>query len=208
MAESLESRKFERKGLFDVPLPMRRAKEASAAESSQSNETPPGTMAFSLMTRRGNRQQVCFAYLLFSKIRGTDYSQSRTIDLPSDSSFAVAMKNQQQAEREEQQRIKNLVLNYDLGDDNDMSDGEDNTLLARTFPLERNPNAKGREAPEKRAFPQRTDKTSASRGFRARRLQLSDVDWYASDSTENPNPNDRRGSQPKRGRRQWKTTDC
>jgi regulator of nonsense transcripts 2 len=36
------------------------------------------------------------------------------VDLPSDSTFAMAMKNQQQAEREEQQRIKNLVLNYDL----------------------------------------------------------------------------------------------
>lgn len=40
--------------------------------------------------------------------------QTRTVELPSDSTFAVAMKNQQQAEREEQQRIKNLVLNYDL----------------------------------------------------------------------------------------------
>jgi regulator of nonsense transcripts 2 len=36
------------------------------------------------------------------------------VELPSDSTFAIAMKNQQQAEKEEQQRIKNLVLNYDL----------------------------------------------------------------------------------------------
>lgn len=36
------------------------------------------------------------------------------MELPSDSTFAVAMKSQQQAEKEEQQRIKNLVLNYDL----------------------------------------------------------------------------------------------
>lgn len=33
------------------------------------------------------------------------------------------MKNQQQAEREEQQRIKNLVLNYDLRE-NESEDGE------------------------------------------------------------------------------------
>ena len=32
------------------------------------------------------------------------------------------MRNQQAAEREEQQRIKNLVLNYDLNDD-DQHDG-------------------------------------------------------------------------------------
>jgi len=50
-------------------------------------------------------------------------SQTRSIDLPSDSGFAVAMRTQQQAERAEQQRIKNLVLNYDLRDD-DANDGE------------------------------------------------------------------------------------
>ncbi|KAL1954068.1 hypothetical protein VTO42DRAFT_1802 [Malbranchea cinnamomea] len=134
MAESLESRKFERKTLFDVPLPMRRRE---AADSNQSSESRPGTMAFSLMTKRGNRQQ------------------TRTIDLPSDSSFAIAMRNQQQAEREEQQRIKNLVLNYDLGDDNEISD-----------------------VPEKRGSSHRSEKANAARsGFRARKLQLSDVDW-------------------------------
>jgi regulator of nonsense transcripts 2 len=34
------------------------------------------------------------------------------------------MKNQQQAHREEQQRIKSLVLNYDLSNDTELSDGE------------------------------------------------------------------------------------
>ena len=34
--------------------------------------------------------------------------------MPSNSNFAVALKNQKDAERAEQQRIKNLVLNYDL----------------------------------------------------------------------------------------------
>jgi regulator of nonsense transcripts 2 len=64
MAESLESRKFERKQLFDVPLPVRpKNREASASgEASTSNgqsESPAGnTMAFSLLTKRGNRQQV------------------------------------------------------------------------------------------------------------------------------------------------------
>lgn len=49
--------------------------------------------------------------------------QTRSIDLPSDSSFAVAMRSQQEAERAEQQRIKSLVLNYDLTDD--QHDGEE-----------------------------------------------------------------------------------
>jgi regulator of nonsense transcripts 2 len=64
MAESLESRKFDRKPLFDVPLPMRRKdRELAIATDSGAEEPlpaapPSGTMAFSLLTKRGNRQQV------------------------------------------------------------------------------------------------------------------------------------------------------
>jgi regulator of nonsense transcripts 2 len=61
MSESLESRKFERKGIFDIPLPMRRsAREGSAAENpaNEQAEAPQRTMAFSLMTKKGNKQQV------------------------------------------------------------------------------------------------------------------------------------------------------
>ncbi|RMZ84489.1 hypothetical protein DV736_g6601, partial [Chaetothyriales sp. CBS 134916] len=106
MAESLDSRKFERKTHFDVPLPIRKVQRMPAAPADDEDidsgaETPPSsTMAFSLMTKKGNRPQ------------------TRTIELPSDSNFALSMKSKQAAEREEQQRIKNLVLNYDLGDDN------------------------------------------------------------------------------------------
>ncbi|RMZ79914.1 hypothetical protein DV738_g3068, partial [Chaetothyriales sp. CBS 135597] len=105
MAESLDSRKFERKTHFDVPLPIRKVQRMPAAHADEEEpdsgaETPPNnTMAFSLMTKKGNRPQ------------------TRTIELPSDSHFALSMKSKQAAEREEQQRIKNLVLNYDLGDD-------------------------------------------------------------------------------------------
>lgn len=62
MAESLDSRKHERKATFDVPLPMRRkettATESSADESASPSTASTGTMAFSLLTKRGNRQQV------------------------------------------------------------------------------------------------------------------------------------------------------
>ncbi len=40
--------------------------------------------------------------------------QTRTVEMPADSTFAVALKSKQEAEREEQKRIKDLVLNYDL----------------------------------------------------------------------------------------------
>ena len=60
MAESLESRKFERKQLFDVPLPVRPKNREQAASADSGNEGPPAghTMAFSLLTKKGNRQQV------------------------------------------------------------------------------------------------------------------------------------------------------
>lgn len=63
MSESLDSRKFERKPVFDVPLPMRRSqRDATVAGDDTPPEptsTPPATMAFSLMTKKGNKQQVC-----------------------------------------------------------------------------------------------------------------------------------------------------
>lgn len=88
------------------------------------------------------------------------------------------MRTQQQADREEQQRIKNLVLNYDLSTDND-NDGEDDLSLDSL--LQRNPNTKGIKGLEKRTPHRdtRIDKSSSSRAaFRSRKLQLSDVDWY------------------------------
>ncbi|KAI9868797.1 MAG: hypothetical protein M1813_004648 [Trichoglossum hirsutum] len=164
MAESLDSRKFERKSQFDVPLPMKRstARDAPADAEEDAELTrshPPNTMAFSLLTKRGNRQQ------------------TRTVELPSDSNFAVAMKTKQQAEREEQQRIKNLVLNYDLRDDNEI-DGDNSS-----DPCEQNHFTKRNQGPERLMGsngPHAKDKSGNSRSNqRSRKLQLSDVDWYA-----------------------------
>lgn len=62
MAESMDSRKFERKPMFDVPLPMRKVQReaTNTADDSLAEASPiaPLTMSFSLMTKKGNRQQV------------------------------------------------------------------------------------------------------------------------------------------------------
>jgi regulator of nonsense transcripts 2 len=193
MAEGAESRKFERKQIFDVPLPMRR-KDASTVADEQPGtpdlpEAPitPSTMKFSLLSKRGNRQQ------------------TKQIDLPADSNFAMAMRNQQQAEKEEQQRIKNLVLNYDLTtDENDGTNGDDDL----SFFLQPNPNkplhtqslqntfnifnSKKTSKPNVFIATQGLDKQPQSpyttprldkagnnaRNQRARKLQLKDVEWY------------------------------
>ena len=68
MAESLESRKFERKPLFDAPVPVRpKTREATAAndpEEGDNEAPPPNKMAFSLLTKKGNRQQVRLPWLM------------------------------------------------------------------------------------------------------------------------------------------------
>ncbi|KAF2870808.1 nonsense-mediated mRNA decay factor [Massariosphaeria phaeospora] len=166
MSESVESRKFERKPVFDVPLPMRRGREATINAEDSGVEVPApaapvvpiNTMKFSLLSKRGNK------------------TQTRSIDLPSDSTFAVAMRSKQQAEKEEQQRIKNLVLNYDLRDDPE-ADGE-------FYHVQSNTNRKDvetRQGLEKTLNPYaqpRLDKGGNNRSNqRARKLQLSDVNW-------------------------------
>lgn len=67
MAESFETRKFQPKQQFDIPLPVRaKARDAtSGSETAESGPgTPGGTMAFSLLTKRGNRQQVRLSFVL------------------------------------------------------------------------------------------------------------------------------------------------
>jgi len=49
------------------------------------------------------------------------FKQTRSIDLPADSAFALAMNSQREAEKAEQQRIKNLVLNYEMGQKDDQN---------------------------------------------------------------------------------------
>jgi regulator of nonsense transcripts 2 len=76
MADSVESRKFDRKTMFDVPLPMRRTVRDTAAptpvtEDSGGEAAPvptpttngAGTMKFALLSKKGNRQQVCLTTL-------------------------------------------------------------------------------------------------------------------------------------------------
>jgi regulator of nonsense transcripts 2 len=69
MAESLDSRRFERKTLFDVPLPMRPSRRDAATDENIAEKQPANTMAFSLMTKKGNRQQVGWCGLKFIFVR-------------------------------------------------------------------------------------------------------------------------------------------
>ncbi|KAF9145512.1 hypothetical protein BGX30_008510 [Mortierella sp. GBA39] len=93
MTESLESRKFERKHLtLDVAIPVLR----SADRREEPVLSNPDHVAFTLLTKKGNKQQL------------------KTVGLPSDSSLVINTRNQREAEREEQQQLKQLVLDYEV----------------------------------------------------------------------------------------------
>ena len=90
MTESMESRKYERKpAMLDVAIPM------NLKGVDKASDFLDGSVAFTLLTKKGNKQQM------------------KTMEVPSDSALAVNTRSKQEAEREEQQQLKKLVLNYE-----------------------------------------------------------------------------------------------
>ncbi|RKO91807.1 armadillo-type protein [Blyttiomyces helicus] len=93
MAESLESRKFERKpAVFDVPIPSLKGVKGSDAPERDLEDG----VAFTLLTKKGNKQQ------------------AKVMALPADSTFVLSTRIKQEAEQEEKLQLKQLVLNYEL----------------------------------------------------------------------------------------------
>ncbi|KAI8373653.1 armadillo-type protein [Choanephora cucurbitarum] len=97
MSDSIDSRKFEKKtAMLDVPIPMNlRGSQDRRTIAQEMNRAETGKMAFTLLTKKGNRQQ------------------TKIMQVPSDSVLAVSTRSKQEAEREEQQQLKKLVLNYE-----------------------------------------------------------------------------------------------
>jgi len=88
------------------------------------------------------------------------------------------MKHQQQAEKEEQQRIKSLVLNYDLRESEDQ-DGELNFATPNSSSNIHTLSPSGSERSSSYHHNRLNEKAGKLAGQRARKLQLSDVaDWY------------------------------
>ncbi|CAG8543409.1 15191_t:CDS:10, partial [Acaulospora morrowiae] len=90
MTESMESRKYERKpAMLDVAIPMHLKGVDRATDHLE------GSVSFTLLTKKGNKQQM------------------KTMEVPAESALAVNTRTKQEAEREEQQQLKKLVLNYE-----------------------------------------------------------------------------------------------
>ena len=94
------------------------------------------------------------------------------------------MKTQQAAEREEQQRIKNLVLNYDLRDDDSEGDTPFHFALSPNTNRAHTETSQGLDKTHNPYAQPRLDKAGNNRSNqRARKLQLSDVNWYGTPSS-------------------------
>ncbi len=132
------------------------------------------------------------------------------------------MRMQQETERAEQQRIKKLVLNYDMRDDND-ADGDTSFIyilqpnlnhryrtinaetldteglqtLEKPYPQNQHYTAPPSAATTNSATTQSQPRGGTSRRQQTKKLQLSDVDWYGSASnTISPTPDDKPSDWP------------
>ncbi|KAI8916749.1 armadillo-type protein [Powellomyces hirtus] len=94
MQESVEGRRTDRKSVFDAPVPTR-LKTATAPLIDKPDSEEGDQVAFTLLTKKGNKQQ------------------ARTMALPADISFVINTRNKQEAEQEEKQHLKQLVLSYE-----------------------------------------------------------------------------------------------
>lgn len=87
------------------------------------------------------------------------------------------MKNQQQAQKEEQRRIKNLVLNYDLQQNEDQVGKADPLPSSQDFlslfVIDSVQDNRDRPA----TFHHNRIDRPKDKGQRSRKLQLSDMDW-------------------------------
>lgn len=94
MLDTMDSRRSARPTALDFAIPFIRKTEQNADA-----EPVAGNIAFTLLTKRGSKPQ------------------TKNIEVPSDTKFAIATRTKQEAEREEQQRLKKIVLNYEERED-------------------------------------------------------------------------------------------
>jgi regulator of nonsense transcripts 2 len=99
------------------------------------------------------------------------------------------MINQRQAAKEEQQRIKNLVLNYDLRESEEQ-EGEEHMNPYRPNINIHHISAGHEKSPTHHHHNRLDLRSGKERGQRVRKLQLSDVDWYGNPG-KNPPPQER-----------------
>ncbi|CAB4424993.1 unnamed protein product [Rhizophagus irregularis] len=118
MTESMESRKYERKpAMLDVAIPM------YLKGSDKVSDFLDGNVAFTLLTKKGRK----------------------TMEVPSDSALAVNTRSKQEAEREEQQQLKKLVLNYEEREEQNQRIALEQSLISSGMKVTYQSNRRGQK---------------------------------------------------------------
>lgn len=88
-SNNTSDKKQQQTNIFDAPVPSTKSSPSTSGES-----TPKNTVAYSLLTKNGPQQEV------------------KSVNVPSDSSFAISVAQKQQQRRAEHDRVKQSVLKY------------------------------------------------------------------------------------------------
>ena len=115
---SAESRKVDKKtalALWESAVLPPTVRKKRVDEKDDDSETQPvnghGTMNFTVITKRGNKQHVGVFTLFFcSRLK---FLQTRQLAVPSASALAVHTRSAQMQDKVEQQHLKRLVLDYE-----------------------------------------------------------------------------------------------
>jgi regulator of nonsense transcripts 2 len=116
---SAEARKVDKKtamAMWDnavLPPAGRKRRTESEDDTGDEDEDQPRTMSFTLVTKRGNKQQVSPLHVVFSACPADSASKTRAIAVPSEVPLAVQTRSAQLQDKEEQQHLKRLVLDYE-----------------------------------------------------------------------------------------------
>lgn len=90
--DNSDSKKVDKRALFDLTLPMMKKPDETDAHTDSSQ------MKFTVLTKKGTKQQ------------------TKTVDVPSESSLAVNSRTNALQDQHEQAQLKKLVLDYEKRD--------------------------------------------------------------------------------------------
>jgi regulator of nonsense transcripts 2 len=121
ITDSTDTRKVDKKtalALWDATvLPAAKKKRVDDDDdgdaSDDEDEATRDVMNFTLVTKRGNKQQVSPCFTSHEAFMLITWLQTRSLAIPAASALAAHTRDAQQRDREEQQHLKQLVLKYE-----------------------------------------------------------------------------------------------
>ena len=101
-----------------LPAGVRKKKHGGADEDEEPGDAEgpgdgPDMMKFTLLSRKGNKQQVRLLRCSMRGLQPFTCLQAKQLPIPASSSLAVHVRSAQAQDKQEQQQLKQLVLDYE-----------------------------------------------------------------------------------------------